>query len=351
MSGPIGRGLVAGAAGTTVLSTVTYLDMALRGRDASTVPAQTVSALAERADAALRGSTLPSPGDLLGSGRAAQNRLDAVGAVAGTKVGLAIGVLASCARAAGFRTGPVAGAVLIGAGAMAATDAATAATGVSDPRTWSRQDWVADAVPHLAYGLTTHLVLDSLGADDEPEAARPTLGLLLRSGMLGLAAGARASLGLAGPVVSSRGRGRARGAARLAALAGVAGELIGDKQPSTPSRLEAPGPLVRVVSGALGAAALARRVAARPLVPMVVGGYGASVGTAAGAAWRAHTVGKVPDLRAALAEDAVALGLTVLACAVGRGEAEHDVEVTVVVRHGDESGDAVATDTLPHARG
>jgi len=26
---------------------------------------------------------------------------------------------------------------------------------ISDPRTWSRTDWISDAVPHLAYGAVT----------------------------------------------------------------------------------------------------------------------------------------------------------------------------------------------------
>ena len=43
------RGAAAGAAGTTALNVVTYLDMALRGRPASSTPANTVEKLAERA--------------------------------------------------------------------------------------------------------------------------------------------------------------------------------------------------------------------------------------------------------------------------------------------------------------
>jgi len=42
-------GAAAGAAGTTVLNTVTYLDMAVRGRASSSTPQDTVKAMATRA--------------------------------------------------------------------------------------------------------------------------------------------------------------------------------------------------------------------------------------------------------------------------------------------------------------
>jgi len=41
MTGSFARGLLAGAAGTTALTAVTYLDLALRGRPASTLPEET----------------------------------------------------------------------------------------------------------------------------------------------------------------------------------------------------------------------------------------------------------------------------------------------------------------------
>jgi hypothetical protein len=34
--------------------------------------------------------------------------------------------------------------------------------GVTDPRTWAAKDWVADVVPHLAYGALTAAVLNDL---------------------------------------------------------------------------------------------------------------------------------------------------------------------------------------------
>jgi hypothetical protein len=34
--------------------------------------------------------------------------------------------------------------------------------GITDPRHWSTADWLADAVPHLAYGVVTHATLAGL---------------------------------------------------------------------------------------------------------------------------------------------------------------------------------------------
>lgn len=53
-------------------------------------------------------------------------------------------------------------AVVIGGGAMAATDASLARLGVSDPRQWSVGDWLSDAVPHAANRLVTATVLEAL---------------------------------------------------------------------------------------------------------------------------------------------------------------------------------------------
>jgi hypothetical protein len=36
-----------------------------------------------------------------------------------------------------------------------------AALGVTDPRTWSGKDWIADLVPHLVYGIVTKNTIDA----------------------------------------------------------------------------------------------------------------------------------------------------------------------------------------------
>ncbi|MEU2003649.1 hypothetical protein ACH47B_24860 [Rhodococcus sp. NPDC019627] len=141
-------GLVAGAAGVTALNTVTYLDMVVRGRPASTVPEETIDSVA-----ASLGVRIP------GRGSAIQSRRTGLGALGGIAVGLGIAVGAGLVRRTGIRLSPTAGAVAIGAGAMAATDIPIAVRGISDPRNWSVQDWLSDIVPHLAYGAAVHAVL------------------------------------------------------------------------------------------------------------------------------------------------------------------------------------------------
>ena len=72
-------GIAAGAAGTTALNTVTYLDMAARARPASTTPDETVR----------KGQELA--GIDLGDEEAADNRRSALGALLGIASGLATG--------------------------------------------------------------------------------------------------------------------------------------------------------------------------------------------------------------------------------------------------------------------
>src|SRR3954447_14633638 len=92
------RGAAAGAAGTTALNAVTYLDMAVRGRGSSSTPEQTVETLAEKAH-------VPIPGE----GATRENRLQGLGPLTGLVAGVGVGVLAGLARAAGFRSPPLVG--------------------------------------------------------------------------------------------------------------------------------------------------------------------------------------------------------------------------------------------------
>ncbi|PJI94808.1 hypothetical protein [Luteimicrobium subarcticum] len=130
---------------------------------------------------------------------------------------------------------------------------------------------------------------------------------------VGAAAGSRASLGFTAPL-------RLTGRPALAAVhaLGVVGELVGDKLPMAPSRLDRGGPVVRAVAGAVGGATVA--VAARRADDALGAGhvaFAAALGAAAslagtygGATWRRFVAERgLPDWPAALAEDAVALGL------------------------------------------
>ncbi|MCO7275512.1 hypothetical protein [Cellulosimicrobium cellulans] len=146
-----------------------------------------------------------------------------------------------------------------------------------------------------------------------------TTALLARALALGVAAGSRSSLGVAAPVlggwVGGDGPGVVGVLVRGTAAAGVAGELVGDKLPQTPSRLDPPGPVFRLASGALGGVLLARRRSgpAGVVAAAVAGAAGAAAGTWGGAAWRRLAVGSRPDWPGAVAEDAVALTLAALA--------------------------------------
>ena len=144
------RGAAAGAAGTTALNAVTYLDMAVRGRPGSPVPEQAVERLAAKAH-------VPIPGDE-GTRR---NRVQGLGPLAGLAVGTGVGVVVGLVRAAGLRSRPLVGAVLTTGGALVAANGPMTAFGITDPRTWSRTDWISDLVPHVVYGAVVEATMDA----------------------------------------------------------------------------------------------------------------------------------------------------------------------------------------------
>ncbi|AXI80579.1 hypothetical protein [Peterkaempfera bronchialis] len=138
------KGALAGAAGTTALDAVTYLDMAGRGRPASGTPSETVERLAEKA-----GVGIP------GEGEQRKSRVSGVGALLGIATGVAMGAAYGALRGAGLRPPVLVGAGLVAAVTMAGTNAPMVGLGISDPRTWSSTDWLSDVVPHAVYGLVT----------------------------------------------------------------------------------------------------------------------------------------------------------------------------------------------------
>lgn len=143
-------GIAAGAAGTTALNVVSYLDMAVRARAASSTPADTV-----RRTEQLLGVTLSSEG--LDSEHAAHRRT-AAGALLGIAAGLGVGALY------GLVAPRLGGASLvvrgIGAGLVAnvGTTGPMVVLGITDPRTWPVSSWASDLAPHLAFGLATAAV-------------------------------------------------------------------------------------------------------------------------------------------------------------------------------------------------
>ena len=149
--GRLTDGLVAGAAGVSALHVATYLDMAIRGRPASSVPEQAVDRLTAQL------------GISLGSGRAAEARRTALGALGGFATGIAAGGVYSAVAPALSGLPQSVRAVGVGLGVMAWTAVGNARLGISDPRKWSFTDWMEDLVPHVAFGAGTVGTLDAMG--------------------------------------------------------------------------------------------------------------------------------------------------------------------------------------------
>jgi hypothetical protein len=147
-------GAAAGAAGTTALNAVTYLDMAIRGRPSSSTPEDTVEKLSDTIG-------VPVPGDE----ETRRNRLSGLGpllgAVAGVGAGAALGALL-CGRRPGF---PLTMTVASGMGMVVGNGPMTVLQ-ITNPAEWSPADWVSDVVPHLAYGAVTAFVLTRGGFGD-----------------------------------------------------------------------------------------------------------------------------------------------------------------------------------------
>jgi hypothetical protein len=144
------RGAAAGAAGTTALNAVSYLDMTVRGRPSSSTPEQTVEKLAASAHVSI-------PGDV----QTRENRKQGLGPLMGLVAGVGVGVLVGLARASGYRSSKPVGVALTTLGVLVVANGPMTVLGVTDPRTWSATDWVSDVVPHLAYGAMVKTTMDA----------------------------------------------------------------------------------------------------------------------------------------------------------------------------------------------
>jgi hypothetical protein len=150
MRGRLLAGVAAGAIGTIALDLTTYLDMLVRARGSSDLPATVAGTLAERA------------GVDLGSGEAAGNRKTALGALFGYGIGAGVGTVYGLLRPA-FPSVPAATAGIgLGLAAMAASDVPPTALGITDPRAWGVSGWASDVVPHVIYGLVTAMAFDAI---------------------------------------------------------------------------------------------------------------------------------------------------------------------------------------------
>lgn len=141
-------GAAAGAAGTTALNVISYLDIAVRGRPTSTTPERTVQAMAR-----LFGLTVPGSGDTLA------NRLSGLGALTGFAAGIGMGMLLGLAYSLGWRPGLPLATLVATAIALIGTNGPMTVLGVTDPRTWGVVGWISDLLPHFGYGVVTALVL------------------------------------------------------------------------------------------------------------------------------------------------------------------------------------------------
>lgn len=133
-------GAIAGAVGSTALNAVGFLDMTLRARPASSTPEESARRVAQMTHV-----------DLGPEDRAA-NRRSGLGPLLGYGLGVTAGIgFALLARGRRMPL-PLASGVL-GGGVMTMSDGSLTALGITDPRTWSRTDWLSDIIPHLAFGV------------------------------------------------------------------------------------------------------------------------------------------------------------------------------------------------------
>lgn len=149
---PVARGVLAGAAGTTALNLVTNLDMVVRGRPASDLPAVTAHKL------------VASVGVELGDDDTGDNRAQALGAVLGFVAGIGTAALYAFTFRA-LRSMPswvrMAAVALT---AMVAGSLPSTLLGTTDPRKWGTKGWIADVVPHALYGAVTVMTHDRLAS-------------------------------------------------------------------------------------------------------------------------------------------------------------------------------------------
>jgi hypothetical protein len=146
----LGLGVIAGAAGTLALDVATYLDMAIRGRAASDVPAD------------LAGELMDSLGVRLGSGDTAAHRRSALGALFGYTTGIGLSVLYGVLRPRLEDVPLPISAAAVGLGAMALSDATAIAYDVTNPAEWGVMGWASDIFFHLIYGYITVAVYEAL---------------------------------------------------------------------------------------------------------------------------------------------------------------------------------------------
>lgn len=153
-------GLAAGAAGTAALNVTAYLDMLVRGRPASQLPARVAGKMADEVGVPLDFRAPNQAGAVTGS--QVSNRQEAVGALLGYANGIGFGVAYAVARLVVPRLPLWIGGAILGSATMAASDVPATQMRLTDPREWTTADWLADILPHAAYGLVTVMTYEAL---------------------------------------------------------------------------------------------------------------------------------------------------------------------------------------------
>ena len=145
-------GAIAGAAGELALNVVSYADMLVRARPSSDMPGKVAGRMAKMA-----GVDLARPGE---RAEKTETREEAAGALLGYGMAIGTAVSYSLLRHAGVRLPvPIAG-LAIGGAAMAISDSAATALGVTDPTAWGAAGWSSDLVPHAAFGIVVAATLE-----------------------------------------------------------------------------------------------------------------------------------------------------------------------------------------------
>lgn len=137
------------------LNVVTYGDMVIRGRPASSVPSRVARQLADKVGIDL------SAEDEIPDGPTVQDRQSGLGALQGFVVGLGIGAAYGLVRPRMGEVLRLRGGVVLGIAAMDGSDVPATALGVTDPRQWDVNGWHSDLAPHLAYGLATTVAYEA----------------------------------------------------------------------------------------------------------------------------------------------------------------------------------------------
>jgi len=151
-------GMIAGAVGTCALDVTTYLDVAIRGRASSDVPAQSAGRLAKMLGVSL-GARSPGTATDDTKKQIADHRRTGLGALLGSLDGISTGMLYGLS---GLRLRAPLSSAAFGLAALVGGDAPAAVLGSTDPKEWRLSDWVSDLVPHLVYGFAAAYTYERL---------------------------------------------------------------------------------------------------------------------------------------------------------------------------------------------